>query len=197
MALELWHSWTCPYCMRVRAALAEKGVPWRSREIDLADKPAGFLELSRTGGVPLLVDDGTPVPESLVILELLDRRFPEPALFPEPPGREAVRDTYERVNALLASIVPPIVRGQGEVRVRALEEARRAFIELDLVVGDGEYLVGRFSAADLALASFVAKLPRDARPSALGFPNLARWERAVLMRPAVRQEMGPKLPPQA
>ncbi|HET8722881.1 MAG TPA: glutathione S-transferase family protein [Anaeromyxobacteraceae bacterium] len=197
MALELWHAWACPYCMRVRAALAEKGVPWRSREIELNDKPEEFLQLSRTGGVPLLVDDGNPLPESLAILELLDRRYPEPALFPEQPGHEAVRALYERVNQLLASLIPAIVRGQGETRLKALDEARRAFIELDLLVGDGEYLAGRFSAADLALASFVAKLPPDARPSALGFRNLARWERAVLLRPAVRQEMGPKLPAQA
>ena len=194
MGLELWHAWSCPYCMRVRAALAEKGIPFRSREIDLGEKPPEFLQLSPTGGVPLLVDEGNPVPESLAILELLDRRFPEPPLFPDGPGRDAVRALYERVNQLLAPVVPQVVRGHGEARVQALEEARRAFIELEIGLGSGEYLLGRFSAADLALASFVARLPADARPSAMGFPGLSRWERAVMRRPAVRDQMGPKLP---
>ncbi len=29
--MELWHAWACPYCMRVRIALDEKGIAYRER----------------------------------------------------------------------------------------------------------------------------------------------------------------------
>jgi glutathione S-transferase len=191
--IELWHSWICPYCMRVRAALAEKGIPYRSREIGPGEKPPEFQLLHRVGSVPVLVDDGKPIADSLAILEHLDRRFPEPPLFPDPPGRAAVKSSYDRVNHLLAQAVPQVVRGKGEARERALEEVRRALLEFDIVVGDGEFLAGAFSAADLALASFVTRLPAEVRPAALELGSLARWERAVLGRPAVRDQMGPRV----
>jgi glutathione S-transferase len=179
--------------MRVRAALAEKGIPYRSREIDLAAKPPDFFGVNPKGSVPVLVDGGTVVTDSLAILEHLCRRWPEPPLFPQGVGRQALIATYERVNALFAPHVPKIARGTPEERVEALGAARRAMGELDEEIPDSGFLVGEFSIADLALASFMAKLPPDWRPAQLGFARLARWERLVMTRPAIREQMGPKL----
>jgi len=78
--MELWHAWACPYCMRVRAALAEKGIPYRSREIDLAAKPPDLVGLNPKGAVPVLVDGRDVVTGSLAILEHLCKRWPEPPL---------------------------------------------------------------------------------------------------------------------
>ena len=75
----------CPFCARVRLALAEKGIAYERVEIDLADRPALLYELNPVGRVPVL-DDGFPLPESAVIMEYLDERFPSPALLPA--GRE-------------------------------------------------------------------------------------------------------------
>jgi glutathione S-transferase len=83
----------CPYCARARIALAEKGLDYETVEIDLRDRPAWVYELNATGRVPIL-DDGFVLPESAVIMEYLEERFPEPALLPE--GRE------ERAEARLA-----------------------------------------------------------------------------------------------
>jgi glutathione S-transferase len=48
--------------------------------------------------------------------------------------------------------------------------------DLDREMSEGGYLLGEFSAADLALASYIANLPRDWRPFQLGFDRLGRWE---------------------
>jgi glutathione S-transferase len=170
-------------------ALEEKAIPWTGREIDLGSKPPELLALNPKGGVPVLVDDGTTVVESLAILEHLDGRSPEPSLFPQRVGREAVKLAYDRVNGLFAPHLPKVARGSPDERAEALREIRRALTALDGEIPGNGYLLGAFSAADLALASFVAKLPPAWRPVPMGLDGLARWERAVMDRPAVRDQM--------
>jgi len=190
--LQLWHSWPCPYCKRVRAALAEKGIPFRSRLIQPGEKPTELLGANQRGTVPVLVAGDRVIADSYDILEYLEERWPEPRLFPDPPGRAAVKAAYDRVNMLLAPLLPRILRGTPEERTDALHELRRAFIELDIAASETGHLLGPFSAADLALASFVARLPPDWRPDAMGFERLGLWERTVFARPAVRDQLSPR-----
>jgi glutathione S-transferase len=187
--VDLWSAWSCPYCMRVRAALAEKGVPYRTREIDLGSKPPELLALNPKGGVPVLVDGERTIPDSFTILEYLDEQHPEPRLFPDGPGREAVKEAYDRVNGLLGPHLFKLARGTPEEKSRAAGAVGAALAGLDPRVHASGHLLSQFSAADLALASFVGKLPPELRPSALGLPGLARWERLVMDRPAVRDQM--------
>ena len=191
--MELWHAWACPQSMRVRAALAEKGVPYRSRELPPGATAPDLLGRNPRGSFPMLVDGTTVLAEPLAILEHLCKRWPEPPLMPPRLGREAVLASYEGVNALFAPHLPCIDRGTPEERVRALGAVRQAMQELDAVVGAGGFLLAEFSIADLALASYMARLPRDWRPAQLGFVRLAAWERAVMLRPSVREQMGPAL----
>ena len=44
----------CPYVQRAAIALAEKGVPFERRTVDLANRPEWFKSLSPLGKVPLL-----------------------------------------------------------------------------------------------------------------------------------------------
>lgn len=191
--MELWQVWGCPYCMRVRIALAEKGIPYRSRELESSARPPDLRHLNPTGAVPMLVDGDDVVVGSFAILDHLCRRWPEPPLFPCGVGREAVTRVYERVDALFSPQLTKIERGTPEERVAALGAVRRAMADIDAGMTDGEFLLPQFSAADLALASIMAKLPRDWRPAQLGFDRLARWERAVMRRPTVREHTGPRL----
>jgi glutathione S-transferase len=185
--MELWHAWACPYCMRVRAALAEKGIPYEGRVVDLAAKPPELLRLNPKGGVPVLVDGGRAIPESLDILEYLEERWPSPRLFPDGPGRAAARQAYERVNALLGPHLFKLVRGSPDEKAAAAASVRSALASLDTDAREEGFLLGELSVADLALASFVGKLPPDLRPAALGLPRLGAWERAVMDRPSIRQ----------
>ena len=72
----------------MRIALAEKGLVPETVAIDLSDRPAWIYELNPTGRVPVL-DDGFVLPESLVIMEYLEDRYPDPALCR--PARANVR----------------------------------------------------------------------------------------------------------
>src|SRR6184192_4875927 len=80
--LTLYDAARCPYCARVRIVLAEKGVEFETVEIDLDDRPAWIYEKNVTGRVPVLEEDAFVLPESAVIMEYLEDRYPEPALLP-------------------------------------------------------------------------------------------------------------------
>jgi len=87
--VKLYDAARCPFCARVRIALAEKGLDYETVEIDLRNRPDWIYELNPTGKVPV-VDDGFAPPESAVIMEYLDDRYPEQPLLPDDPKSRAV-----------------------------------------------------------------------------------------------------------
>ena len=91
--LTLYDAARCPYCARVRIVLAEKDIEYETVEIDLSDRPAWLYEKNPTGRVPVIEEDGwRPLPESAVIMEFLEERYPEPALLPPiPPTARCAR----------------------------------------------------------------------------------------------------------
>jgi glutathione S-transferase len=71
---------------KVRLAMAEKGLQWEDRNVDLMrgeHLSPEYLELNPKGVVPTLVHDGRPVVESTIILEYVEDAFPEHPLRPE------------------------------------------------------------------------------------------------------------------
>ncbi|MBW3661144.1 MAG: glutathione S-transferase family protein [Gemmatimonadetes bacterium] len=74
-------------------ALGYKGLPVEIKLVDPADR-AAVVETSGQELVPVLVDDGTVVFDSRVILEHLEQRHPDPPLWPEDPARRAEVDVF-------------------------------------------------------------------------------------------------------
>ncbi|XOV87738.1 MAG: glutathione S-transferase family protein [Pseudomonadota bacterium] len=86
--LTLCDSPISPCCMKVRLALAEKGLDYETRAMNLGVKEnlePEYLALNPKGVVPTLIDDGIPIIESTLINEYLDDAFPEPPLKPSDP----------------------------------------------------------------------------------------------------------------
>jgi glutathione S-transferase len=79
----------------VRLCLAEKGLQWESRHLDLRageHQQDWYVKLNPRAVVPTLIDGDIVVPESNVINEYLDERFPDPPLKPADPfGRARMR----------------------------------------------------------------------------------------------------------
>jgi len=179
--------------MRVRIALDEKRLAYREREIDLANKPPELRELNPANAVPVLIVDGAAIPESIVILEYLEDRFPQNPLLPaDPLARARARLLCDRVTAALGPHGLKLVRGSDEEKQAAAEGIRAALATLERDVPAAGFLVGPFSIADVALAPFVARLPPHLRPSALGLPKLARWEAGAMARPSVAAHTAPR-----
>lgn len=92
MALELYHFWDSFCSYKVRICLEEKGLKWTGHHVDLMrfeNLREEYLAINPRGLVPVLKHDGTLIPESSIINEFLDDRYPEPSLRPSDPVERA------------------------------------------------------------------------------------------------------------
>ena len=93
--LALYHNDMSSCAQKVRLCLAEKELQWESRHLNLRageHQQDWYVKLNARAVVPTLVDGDIVVPESNVINEYLDDRFPDRPLLPaEPFGRAKVR----------------------------------------------------------------------------------------------------------
>jgi glutathione S-transferase len=83
--LALYHNDMSSCAQKVRLVLAEKGLEWESRHLDLRageHQQDWYVKLNPRAVVPTLIDDTNVVPESNIINEYLDERFPDPPLKP-------------------------------------------------------------------------------------------------------------------
>ena len=171
--ITLYDAARCPYCARVRLALAEKGIAYEPVEIDLSNRPAWLYDKNATGRVPVLEEDTLVLPESVVIMEYLEERYPEPALLPADPAARAL----ERLRVF-----------------RFDQELGRDYYAFRR--GDENELLDRLSAFQPQRYGFaaIAYLPwilraRDMLGVELPAP-LEEWLAEVSERPAVREERG-------
>ena len=99
--LELYHNRMSSCAQKVRVALAEKGLEWKSHHLNLRageQQRPEYVRLNPKGVVPTLIDGSRVICESNVILEYLDDAFPDPPLRPaDPYGRSQVRLWNQRL----------------------------------------------------------------------------------------------------
>ncbi|KAM1570780.1 hypothetical protein ACFX10_035740 [Malus domestica] len=65
--------WPSPFGMRLRIALAEKGIEYEYKEEDLSNKSPLLLQMNPVHKkIPVLIHNGKPVSESLIALQYID-----------------------------------------------------------------------------------------------------------------------------
>ena len=105
MAITLYHNDMSVCAQKVRLTLAEKGIEYESRHLNLRagdQKNPDYLKLNPNGYVPTLVHDDFVVCESTVICEYLDDAFPAPALKPaDARGRARMRGFTKFIDAAI------------------------------------------------------------------------------------------------
>ena len=69
---------------------------------------------------------------------------------------------------------------------RYLKENARIYGVLDKRLGEGQYLAGDYSIADIATWPWIARHPRQ-QMSLFEYPNLLRWYLEIAARPAVQR----------
>jgi stringent starvation protein A len=184
--ITLYDADRCPYCARVRIALAEKGIEYETVEVDLSNRPAWIYEKNPLGKVPVLEEDAFVLPESEVINEYLEERFPEPPLWPADPGeRSFARLLVFRFDELSR---PYYALRREEDGARARLD--RALARLDVVLAAQPYLTGReFGLADIAYVPWILRA-RDRMGIALDrFPAVEAWLEHVAQRPSIAAEI--------
>ena len=184
--LTLYDASRCPYCARARIVLAEKDIPYETVEIDLSDRPAWLYEKNPSGKVPVLEDDGWVLPESAVIAEYLDERFPEPALLPADAAERADRAA---ARLPLRRLLRPVLRAPSR-RGRCSGGLRGRAGAPDTLLEHMPYLTGRaYGLADIDYVPWVIRA-RDLLGVSLDeYPALASWLERLGERPAIAAEI--------
>jgi glutathione S-transferase len=181
---------------RVSLALAYKGLEAESVVIDWNDR-SPVEKVSGQSLVPVIDDDGEVVHDSTAILEYLERKYPDPPLYPPDPARRAETGVFitwfNEVWKRSANTIESELEGNPDQATLAAESklmAERMQVFEDMLTGR-EYLMGdRVGAADFAAFPFLkyALLPvdpaddepfhrilADHQPLGDGHPNLRAW----------------------
>ncbi|XP_004505976.1 probable glutathione S-transferase [Cicer arietinum] len=90
--VKLHGFWYSPFTLRVVLTLKLKGIPYENIEEDRFNKSPQLLEYNPVHKkTPVLVHDGKPLCESMIIVEYIDEKWPQYPLLPVDP--------YERAQA--------------------------------------------------------------------------------------------------
>ncbi|KAH9603886.1 hypothetical protein KSS87_000623 [Heliosperma pusillum] len=132
--------WASTYSKRVELALKIKGIPYEYVEEDLMNKSQALLEYNPIHKkVPVLVHNGKPIVESLVILEYIDEVWPDhaPRLLPrDPVDRARVRFWSGFLQNQLLESVLKLVMSSGEEQEKALDELHEKMTIMEQEMGD-------------------------------------------------------------
>jgi glutathione S-transferase len=188
MALTLYDAPRCPFCARTRIVLAEKGVPYETVTVDLCDRPDWLVARNPPDGrVPVLEEDGWVLPESAVIDEYLEERFPDPPLLPDDPGRRAAtRLLVFRFDDTLGDAYYALRR---EERGAAASLAD-ALAGIDALLVAAPYLTGsRFGLGDISYLPWLLRLRGLLGVSLEPYPAISAWIERCAGRPSVTAEV--------
>jgi glutathione S-transferase len=159
--VKLHGAWGSAHAAMARNALELKGVRYEYAEEDLENKSDALLRLNPVHGgkVPVLVVDGRPLAESLVILEYIDEAWPDraPRMLPpqdQPRARAAVRFWarffHDKVSPLSHAV---LFAAEGEERAGMAREMKEQMAVMEDGIGrdfplgggteEGPFLHGR------------------------------------------------------
>lgn len=181
----------CPYVQRAAIVLAEKEVPFERRDIDLAHKPAWFLEVSPLGKTPVLLVDGQAVFESAVICEYLDDTE-LPRLHPQDPLLRARHRGWMEFGSAILNTIAGFYAAADDAALQArAAELHTRFAQVEQALGDGPYFAGTaFSVVDAVFGPVFRYFDVFEEVADFGFftglPRVSAWRRALAARPSVR-----------
>ncbi len=163
-----------------------------------APNPEEYRALNPIGKVPALdLGDGNIIPESQVICEFLEARFPEPPLLPKDPETRARAAVLSRLADLyvlplfdpLADQLDPSTRNETALN-DLVNELFNRLDQLEILLRGAPFAVGEeLSLADCTLVPAFFFITRFAPPLGRdpfdGRPKLDAWWRAIQRHPAV------------
>jgi glutathione S-transferase len=166
--------------MAAHIALHEVGAEFESRPMSFAKRDMrapSYLALNPEGKVPTLVIDGRPLTEVAAILFYLARAYPEAKLLPDDVEGRAQAISWM---SFIASTLHP-------ARTRGLEHTNKVYGIADQRLAGREWVLNRYSVADIHLFRLYWRFSRATHPEAGAFPNLAAHQMRMMARPAVQK----------
>ncbi|PQM35106.1 putative glutathione S-transferase isoform X1 [Prunus yedoensis var. nudiflora] len=150
--------WPSMYGTRATIALEEKGVKYEYREEDLSNKSSLLLQMNPVHKkIPVLIHNGKPVCESLIIVQYVDEvwRDKAPLLPSDPYQRARARFWADFIDKKVFDAGKKLWSTKGEEHEAAKKEFIEILKQLEGELGDKPYFGGeRFGFLDIALITF-------------------------------------------
>lgn len=169
--------------------LLEKGIDFEPilMNLDGDQLQAEFLEINPFHHIPVVVDDGLKIVESLAIMDYLEAKYPTPSMLPtEPQALAKVRMVqYITANELFPQIIPLIYESADSPQfIKARQHIDKVLLFFTEVLENSLY----FGSQQLTLADIVAGIAVLSLPS-LGvnlsnYPSINEWSERLMQRPA-------------
>ena len=165
--MKLLGAYLSPYVRKVAVILHAKGLAYETEVIIPGMMPEEFLAISPLQKIPVLVDGDLTLPDSSVICEYLEEKYPTPSTMPasaEDRARARFLEEYGDTRLLefmsvpfIEHVIKPKLRQEepDEDRVRrVVEESLPPVLDyLESSVPEQGFLFGHFCTADIALVS--------------------------------------------
>lgn len=189
----------CPFVQRAAISLAEKGIEFERKNIDLRNKPDWFLKISPLGKVPLLVvsedgKDDVVIFESNVILEYLEDTT-EPKLHPADALERARHRSWNEFGSAIAGSMWSFYTQSDEEAVNAAQDdivSKFKLLEAELAKNtSGDFFAGEnFSTVDAVYAPIFRYLNLFEDELGIdivaGLSNVKKWQKALRNKTSVQ-----------
>lgn len=189
----------CPYVQRASIVLYEKNVRFDRRDVDLANKPEWFHQISPLGKTPVLLVNGEPIFESAVICEFLDETH-GPTMHPTAPLERARHRAYMEFGSSILNAIAAFYNASTEEALhKHAEDIRRKFEQMESLLGKGPFFAGdKFCLVDAVFGPIFRYFDVFERIDDFGFfahqPKVSAWRAQLHARPSVKQAGHPNYP---
>lgn len=181
---------------RVWVALLEKQIPFEAilLKLDGDQFESEFTAINPFQRLPVIVEDGFRVVESLAILDYLEAKYPLPSLMPKDERAIATVRMVQMIalNELQPATIPlmkPMV--QLDVEPAKLEAAQQRIVTVlqfyENLLGDNLYFAGEeFTLAEVVAGTLIPSLPLFGI-SLESYPQLKAWSERLSQRETWQQ----------
>jgi glutathione S-transferase len=193
-----------PFTRKVRVALAEKGLDYHMELTIPRNVSADYKKISPLGKIPAFRDGDVALCDSSVICAYLEKKYPNPPLYPSDPhdyGKALWFEEYGDtafIQVVGGKIFFPRFIGpmifqkscdEAAVQKAIAEDLPPVLDYLEGQVRGAEPLVGKnFSIADITIGSDLVNFTLcGLKVDAVRWPKLARYADFVLKRPSIQK----------
>jgi glutathione S-transferase len=180
----------CPYVQRAAIVMLEKKAPFERVDIDLANKPPWFLEVSPLGKTPVLLVGKRAIFESAVICEYLEESF-LPRLHPQQPLDRAEHRAWMAFGSTVLDLIAGFYSATDDQTLKTKADGITAkFQQIELARRPAHFFAGDdFSIVDAVFAPVFRYFDAFEAIGDFGFfdrtPLVSRWREALQQRPSV------------
>ncbi|KAI4333382.1 hypothetical protein L6164_018204 [Bauhinia variegata] len=194
----LLDSWASPFGMRLRIALAEKGVKYEYKEEDLRNKSPLLLQMNPVHKkIPVLIHNGKPICESLNAVQYIDEvwNHKSPLLPSDPYQKAQARFWADYIGNKLYDYSRKVLLATKEEEQKA---AKKEFIDclkiLEEQIGEKSYFGGdNLGFVDVAVVPFCSLFKAFETFGNLNIeaecPKFVAWAKRCLQKESVSKSI--------